>query len=212
MKRLFFLLLVGNLLVYMGARALLSSVDSVDEIAGGGDIRFLTINELKILRATAEAEKEQAAKLVEDSPLSSSVSETSPAEATVGTVGDDERQNPTVSGDLDIASDGAAEFKVLEDLKAGNVSCLSLGPLESDPEAKALVRSLAGQNMAGIVRWEEATQPQSYWVVLPADSDSEAANLMKKLRDGNQKDLWWIPGWRTEGGYFSRRLPQSRQC
>jgi len=195
MKRLFFLLLVANLLVYLGTRAFLPSPAPNLEGSGSGDIRFLSPNELKILRAAARETESQTSGPAESVPAntieSRAADQAGPAQegpevATATAEFIDEASRSDAENDEDL------KLKVLEDLKLGDVECVALGPLEAESDARALAHLLAEQNMAGVVRWEDASQPQSFWVVLPADSDSEAASLMKKLRDAGQGDLWWI--------------------
>lgn len=219
MKRLFFLLLVANLLVYLGARVFFPSYEPDTDVRGGGDIRFLSLNELKILRAIAqEAEArlpapaeameeppEPPQELKQEEPVMDdpAVAETAP-EPKESLTEPAKKETPGAG-----AKDDDLKLKVLEDLKLGDVECVALGPLDAEPDAKALAHLLANQNMAGVVRWVDASQPQSFWVVLYADSDSEAANLMKKLRDAGQGDLWWISDGDLKGdvsvGVFRNR-------
>jgi len=201
MKKLFFLLLVSNLLVYLGGRLLFPAAEPVEEIAGGGDIRFLTNTELMILRATA-TEPESVADPVAESDTDQVVD----AGDEVERVSESEEQQTDIAQAEDPR---AKEQTAIDQLQSDKEKCAAMGPVGSEQAAKSLARMLAEQNMAGIVRWEDTAETTSYWVILPADSDSEAANLMKQLRDAGQGDLWWIPEGELAGdisvGVFRNR-------
>lgn len=162
MKRLFFLLLLANLLLFLGARFIAPPPQEQPEMRSGGNIRFLTPGQLESYRS---------------------------AGGRTAMVEDRGETPPTVSA---ADTEAAFQERLRQALNLGQGECLSLGPLETPEEASTLANELAGDGMAGIVRTEVGTQIQNYLVVIHTRSSVDAASMVKKLRAAGHSDVWWL--------------------
>lgn len=162
MKKLFFFLIVANLLVFLAAGIYAPPLPEGPTMRSAGNIRFLNPGELEAYRGGDEA--------------GSGASGSFPASQIAGEEFDEEAFR--------------AELERTLDLDEGH--CLSLGPMATQSDANGLSNELADQGIAGAVRTEIGNEVQSFLVVVPTESSAEAADIVKKLREAGHKDVWWL--------------------
>ena len=182
MKKIFFLLLLANFLVFLGGAYLFPSPPGENQRRSGGDLRILSQDELAAYRARENT----------------------------GDDGEETTPSPQAqSGESPVGNADAEAWDSANPLEPGAAYCLALGPLETREEANALAGQLAQQNMAGIVTDEVDTEVRSYIVLVVSDTGDSADATMRALRNAGHKDVWRLTSGPQRGevsvGLFRRK-------
>jgi hypothetical protein len=163
MKKVFFLLLLANFLVFLGGAYLFPPPPVENQRRSGGDLRILSRDELAAYRGRENSGDD--------------VEETAPSPS-------------PHSGEKPGNEADAEAWNSADPPGPGAVDCLALGPLETREGANGLAGQLAEQNMAGIVTDQVETEVRSYIVLIVADTGDGADGTMRALRKAGHKDVW----------------------
>jgi hypothetical protein len=182
MKKVFFLLLLANFLVFLGGAYLFPSQPGESQRRSGGDLRTLSQDELAAYRARGNAGDD--------------VEEVAPSPRT--------RPDENPVGNADAETSNSAN-----PTQPGTSYCLALGPLETREEADGLAAQLAQQNMAGIVTDEVETEVRSYVVLVVSEAGDGVDGLMSALRSAGHREVWHLTSGPRSGevsvGLFRRK-------
>jgi hypothetical protein len=182
MKKVFFLLLLANFLVFLGGAYLFPPPAGENQRRSGGDLRILSQDELAAYRARENSGDDVEAAAPSQQPHS------------------DEKPDNNANSEA---------WNAVDPLERGAFHCIALGPLETREGADGLAGQLAEQNMAGIVTDRVETEVRSYIVLIVADTGDGADGTMRALRDAGHKDVWRLTSGPQSGevsvGLFRRK-------
>lgn len=182
MKKVFFLLLLANFLVFLGGAYLFPPPPGESQRRSGGDLRLLSQDELAEYRARENSGDD--------------VEETTPSQ-------------PMQSDDNPVSNAATESWNSADPPEAGTAHCLALGPLETREEANGLAGHLAEQNMAGIVTHQVETEVRSYVVLVIPNTGDNADGTLRALRNAGHEDVWRLTsgpqGGEVSVGLFRRK-------
>ena len=197
MKKLFFLLLALNVLVFV-ASSRFGNVGEPLPVETSGNIRFLSPDELDSLvrvdaRPTAAQGSGHTAQVLPHAgpvEVPAAPEETAPAEVPAAgdkLTGDDQ---PTATS-------------------RGPRVCFLVGPIADEAAASVIASGLNGSGDKATIREEEELAIKDYWVLVPSENRDEALEVINTIRASGDRDVFMITNGEERGkvsvGVFSQR-------